>query len=100
MPDVADRSEPSRSVRTQGRRPGHLHLSRHRLGQRHVNSASEPSATFDAGPVMLNSALSLSSGASVVVLSSSVNVTVAEVTDSPETVVVPGMVIVSSPSTT
>ena len=50
------------------------------------------------GPVMLISALSLSPGV-VVVLSSSVNVTVAEDTDRLP-VAVPGMVIVSSPSTT
>ena len=39
-----------------------------------VKEASDPSATFDAGPLMLSSAVSLSLGSSVVVLSSSVSV--------------------------
>ena len=58
-----------------------------------------PSETFEDGPLMLSSAESLSPGIVVVVLSSSVSVMVAELTVRP-TVVVPGTVIVSSPSTT
>ena len=49
---------------------------------------------------MESSAESLSPGMVVVVLSSSVSVMLAEVTVSPDTVVVPDIVIVSSPSTT
>ena len=65
-----------------------------------MKEASLPSETFDAGPLMESSALSLSLGSLVVDLSSSVRVTVAAVTLRPDTVVVPGMLIVSSPSTT
>ena len=52
------------------------------------------------GPLMEISAESLSSVGVVVLLSSSVRVIVAEVTERPVTVVVPGMMMVSSPSTT
>ena len=55
-----------------------------------VKTALPPSATFEAGPVMESSAVSLSPGV-VVDLSSSVSVTVAAVTLRPDTVVVPGM---------
>ena len=52
------------------------------------------------GPLMLSAARSVSPGV-VVLLSSSVNVTVAELTVRPTcVVVVPGITIVSSPSTT
>ena len=64
-----------------------------------VNVASDPSSTFDDGPAMLSSAESLSPGV-VVVLSSSVSVMVASLTLRPVTVVVPEMMMVSSPSTT
>ena len=64
-----------------------------------VKIAALPSATLADGPLMLSSALSLSSPG-VVLLSSSVRVTVAELTLSPDTVVAPGMMMVSSPSTT
>ena len=64
-----------------------------------VNTALPPSDTLDSGPVMLSSALPRSSVSAVVDLSSSIRVTVASLTLRP-TVVVPGMVMVSSPSTT
>ena len=64
-----------------------------------MKTALLPSSTFDDGPDMLRSALSLSS-VGVVLLSSSVSVMLAELTLRPVTVVVPEMMIVSSPSTT
>ena len=63
-----------------------------------VKTALPPSKTFEAGPLMESSAVSLSPGV-VVPLSSSVRVTVAELTVR-LTVVLPGTVMVSSPSTT
>ena len=65
-----------------------------------VKVASLPSDTFAAGPDMLSSDLSLSSVGVVVVPLWSFRVTVAELTLSPTcVVVVPGMMMVSSPST-
>ena len=66
-----------------------------------VNVASDPSSTFDAGPDMLNSALSSSLASPPVVPLRSFSVMVAELTSRPTcSVVVPEMMIVSSPSTT
>ena len=65
-----------------------------------VKVASEPSDTFDVGPVIETSAESLSPGV-VVVLSSSVSVMMALLTFRPTcVVVVPDRMMVSSPSTT
>ena len=100
VPEVADRSALLSRVCTQRRatRPPCTCPQSTAADNVTVKTALPPSDTFDAGPDMLSSAESLSPGV-VVVLSSSVSVTVAEVTLRP-TVVVPGIVMVSSPSTT
>ena len=99
VPEVADKSEPLAPSVLSGADQATTTSAATAFDSVTVNDAFPRSATFDAGPLIDISAVSLSPGG-VVVLSSSVNVTVAEVTDSPETVVVPGMMIASSPSTT
>ena len=94
VPEVADRSEPLAPSVLSGADQATTTSAATAFDSVTVNDAFPPSATFDAGPLMDTSAVSLSPGG-VVVLSSSVNVTVAAATDNPETVVVPGMVIVS-----
>ena len=77
---------PLRSICTQRRRPPHLDFDLDTAADNvTVNSASDPSPTFPLGPLMLISALSLSSPSSgpVVVLSSSVRVMLALVTERP-----------------
>ena len=90
VPEVADRSEPSAASVLSGADQATVTSFATSADRVMVKEASLPSATLDAGPEMDISALS----------SSSVRVTVAEVTLRPVTVVVPGMLMVSSPSTT
>ena len=98
VPDVAERSDPSAASVASGALHATWTSASTALDSVTVKVASLPSDTLDAGPEMDSSAESLSTGSPVVVLSSSVNVTVAELTLR-LTVVVPGIVIVSSPST-
>ena len=100
VPDVADRSDPSAASVPSGAVHATCTSASTAADSVTVKLAAAPSATLEAGPLMLSSAPSLSPGG-VVLLSSSVNVTVAELTVRPTcVVVVPGITIVSSPSTT
>ena len=100
VPDVAPRSDASAASVPSGADHATCTWDATACERVTVKVASDPSATLDAGPTMDSVAVSLSS-VGVVVLLSSVRVTVAELTLSPTcVVVVPGIVIVSSPSTT
>ena len=98
MPEVSDRSAPSAESVPSGTLHATCTWAATALDSVTVKTASPPSDTFPEGPEMLSSALSLSPGV-VAPLSTSVSVTIASLTVR-LTVVVPGIVIVSSPSTT
>ena len=101
VPDVAPRSAPSAASVPSGAAHATCTSASTAAERVTVNSAFPPSLTFAVGPLIETSAESLSSVGVVVLLSSSVNVTVAELTVNPTASgVVPGITIVSSPSTT
>ena len=99
VPDVADRSAPSAASVLKGALHATCTAEATAADRVTVKVASEPSATLDVGPVMLRSVESESSGLSFVVPLWSFRVIVAELTLRSSTVVVPGILIVSSPST-
>ena len=88
--DVAPRSEPSAASVPSGALHATVTSAPTALDSVTVKTASLPSDTLADGPDMLSSAESRSSGTLVVPLSSSVSVTVAELTLRPATVVAPG----------
>ena len=99
VPEVADRSAASAESVLRGALHATVTSASTACDNVTVKVASLPSETFDAGPLMLTSAESLSSVSVVVDLSSSVRVMMASLT-SRLTVVVPETMMVSSPSTT
>ena len=100
VPDVADRSVPSAASVPSGADHATCTCAATASDNVTVNSAFPPSLTLAAGPLMLRSVLSSSLGSSLEVPLWSLRVIVAELTVRPSTVVVPGMTMVSCPSTT
>ena len=100
VPDVADRSAPSAASAANGALHATCTWAATASDSVTVKTALPPSATFDVGPVMRRSVESMSSGSSFVFPLRSFRVISAEVTVRPSTVVVPGMMMVSLPSTT
>ena len=101
VPDVTDRSDPSAASVPRGALHATCTWAATASDSVTVKTALPPSATFDVGPVMRRSVESMSSGSSFVVPLRSLRVISAEVTVRPTSVVVvPGMMMVSLPSTT